>query len=571
MRKPRSLSSRMPKSVAALRRYHAKRNLAVSGEPAGSSRVKATGQGGRFRFVIQKHDASRLHYDLRLEMDGVYKSWAVPKGLPLKPGEKSLAVEVEDHPLDYGDFEGTIPAGNYGAGTVMLWDRGLYTVDSGPPIGALRRGKVHFRLEGEKCSGEWTLVRMKTTDADRANWLVIRNSGGAKTTAIKTQGRDVSVKTGRSLQEIADGAAAKNRRAPTAKTAKRVPAAAPAAVATAAGKSRQTRGSKKNAAALRFIEPMKVLGVGAVPAGDWLLEVKFDGFRALALVENGRADLWSRNEKLLSSDYPSLVEALSRLSCRSAIVDGEIVALDENGKPTFQLLQNARRGVVRAPLFFYAFDLLHLDGRSLLNEPIEQRKAALAALLSDAPEAIKLSPVFRKAPAEFLSEMRRKGFEGLVAKTPHSLYEPGRRSGTWIKCRISHEQEFVIGGFTPPGGSRSHFGAILVGYYEGKELLFAGKVGTGFDGKSLKSLHAMFTKHAQTECPFANLPRPRSSRFGQGMSASAMREVTWLEPRFVAQIKFSEWTRDGLLRQPVFLGLREDKDARDVTREPVAD
>jgi bifunctional non-homologous end joining protein LigD len=316
-------------------------------------------------------------------------------------------------------------------------------------------------------------------------------------------------------------------------------------------------GAKKNAAPLAFVEPMKVLGVAAVPAGEWLLEVKFDGFRALAIIENGKAELWSRNEKNLSGDYPALAEALEHLPCDNAILDGEIVALDDAGRPAFQLLQNARQGGGRVPTLFYAFDLLHLDGRPLMTVPIEERKASLAALLADAPEKLRLSPVFKKDPAEFLADIKRRGFEGIVAKTPGSFYEPGRRSGAWLKCRVAHEQELVIGGYTAPAGARKFFGAILVGYYDGKRLIYAGKVGTGFDRRKLKELHAQFKRLQRADSPFA--------RF-----SGSQRGVTWLKPELVAQIKFSEWTQDGLLRQPVFLGLRDDKAAEEVTREPLA-
>lgn len=311
---------------------------------------------------------------------------------------------------------------------------------------------------------------------------------------------------------------------------------------------------------------MKALGVSELSGDDWLLEIKYDGYRALGIKRGSEVELWSRNEKPLTASYPEVTQAIAKLSCRSAILDGEIVALDPEGRPTFQLLQGRDTGRERPPILYYVFDLLHLDGRSLLGEPIERRKELLEALIKSAPEAIRFSPIFQQSPDVLLEEVRRRGLEGIIGKRRGSLYEPGRRSGTWAKKRIAVDQEFVIGGYTPPQGGRTHFGALLVGFYEAGQLLYAGKVGTGFNGKLLQSLHARFRKIETEQCPFANLPT-KKPRFGQGMTAGAMREVKWLKPEMIAQIKFSEWTRDAMLRQPVFLGLREDKRARDVVRE----
>lgn len=565
-RRPRS----EPTSARLLRRYHAKRNLAESGEPGGEKAMPSAA-AAVFRYVIQKHDATRLHYDLRLEMDGVYKSWAVPKGLPTTPGEKSLAVEVEDHPLDYGTFEGTIPKGNYGAGTVMVWDRGFYTVEGGDPVRALRRGKVHFALAGDKCRGEWTLVRMRHAD-EKVNWLVIKNHDTSTEEPIASDGRDRSVQTGRTLDEIAANKPARKTRGKRAAVQTK----------SAQKKSREkpdvrdepvpgVNSADDSGASLSdgYVEPMKALGVKEIPAGrEWLLEVKFDGYRALAILKDGRATLWSRNRNDLSSAYPEIVAALEKLKCRDAILDGEIVAMDAEGRPSFQQLQGlGQAGEQRPPLFYYVFDLLRQKGETYLQRPIEERKEALAQMLKKAPDALRVSPVFRERPTALMEEARRKGLEGIVAKQPGSLYEPGQRSGAWLKCRLAHEQEFVIGGYTPPGGSRPHFGAILVGYYDGDDLVYCGKVGSGFNGKLLASLHAKFDRIRTDKCPFANLPMPRKPRFGLGMTANEMRAVTWLKPKLVAQIHFNEWTRDSMLRQPVFLGLREDKSAHEVVRE----
>lgn len=316
-----------------------------------------------------------------------------------------------------------------------------------------------------------------------------------------------------------------------------------------------------------FIPPMKALGVAAVPQGTaarWHCEIKFDGYRAIALLNGRKAGLWSRNRKPL--DYPELLPALAGLKCRSAVLDGEIVALDDKGHTHFQTLQGRDLGE-RPPIVFYVFDLLQLNGRSLLAEPIETRQERLRKLVGRDRATLKLSPSFAVEPAVFFETVKRQGLEGMVLKQHGSRYEPGRRSGAWLKVKRVNEQEFVIGGFTPPQHSREHFGAILVGYYEGKTLRYDGKVGSGFDRELLATLHARFQRLKRAQCPFANLPLPRHARFGTGMTPAVMRTVTWLRPQLVAQIKFAEWTAERLLRQPVFLGLRKDKPASAVTRE----
>ena len=308
------------------------------------------------------------------------------------------------------------------------------------------------------------------------------------------------------------------------------------------------------------------LGVTVVPPGSWRLEIKFDGYRAIAALRGGRARLWSRNHRSLTEDYPEIVEAFGDIRCRDAMLDGEIVALDEKGISRFQLLQQRAMQNLRPPIFYYAFDLLELDGESLLQKPIEQRQQALQKLLRSAPDALRISPVFTLDPADFFQEIRRRGLEGIVAKATGSLYEPGRRSGAWMKCRITAEQEFVIGGFSPPRGSRSHFGALLLGYYAGDKLLYAGKVGSGFNEALLASLFGKFKERVLPACPFSNLPMSYQSH-GQAMTASEMKKVTWVRPDLVCQVRFAEWTDEDLLRQPVFLGLRRDKDPQEVVRE----
>lgn len=340
----------------------------------------------------------------------------------------------------------------------------------------------------------------------------------------------------------------------------------PSAPETLKSKRRSVAKPAVAAEPVRYVEPMKALGVGEISSDGWLLEIKYDGYRALGIKEGNKAELWSRNEKSLTESYPEIAAALGKLRCQDAIIDGEVVALDAEGRPTFQLLQGRDAGEERPPIYYYVFDLLHRDGRSLLQEPIEERKAELGRLMKGVPDPIRLSAVFQQTPDVLLEAVRQQKLEGIIGKRRGSLYEPGRRSGAWVKKRISVDQEFVIGGYTPPRGGRTHFGALLVGFYDGETLMYAGKVGTGFNSKLLASLHQRFKKLESSTCPFGNLPTKRP-RFGLGMTASAMREVTWLRPELVAQIRFSEWTRDAMLRQPVFLGLREDKRAREVVRE----
>jgi bifunctional non-homologous end joining protein LigD len=322
--------------------------------------------------------------------------------------------------------------------------------------------------------------------------------------------------------------------------------------------------SRSGSASPQFITPMKALGVPGLPPDDaWHGEIKFDGYRAIAIHDGSTAALWSRNRKPL--DYPSLLAALAKLRCTSAVLDGEIVALDAKGNSRFQLLQNHAEG--GGAVVYYVFDLLQLNGRSLLDMPIEQRRKLLEKFIGKAKGAVRLSPMFAVPPAKLLAVAKASGLEGIILKRRESLYEAGQRSGAWLKVKNINEQEFVIGGFTPPQHSRQSFGALLVGYYQGGKLRYAGKVGSGFNGALLRSLHARLLAKARQTCPFCDLPLERKSRFGTGMPLSEMAKVTWVKPDLVAQVKFTEWTNDGLLRQPVFLGLRKDKPAKQVRRE----
>ena len=537
----------------ALVEYARKRDFKKTAEP-GAIRSK----GGERRFVIQKHAASRLHYDFRLELDGVLKSWAVPKGVPWTKGEKRLAVQVEDHPVSYLNFEGTIPKGQYGGGTVMVWDLGTFVTDVKSPIQELEHGKLHFRLEGKKLWGEWYLVQLRGS----TQWLLIKGGNDLKPISKKLD--DTSALSGKTMQQLSGNGAvwqsnsnhAKNSF--QAKIAKKV---APAAKVKKTGKS-------KALMPMKFIEPMKAQLQEAPPAGkDWIYEIKFDGFRALACISSGKVHLYSRNEKSFDGKFPEILEAVGALELEDAILDGEIVALDAKGVSSFQLLQALDTGEKRPDIYFYVFDLLRFGGKDLRHQNLVERKARLEKLLSGQHGLIRYSASLGDAAKPLLKQAQKLGLEGLIGKRKTSIYEAGRRSGAWIKLKLHQEQEFVIGGFTDPEGSRSHFGALLVGFYENKKLQFCGRVGTGFNEKLLRNLHEQFGEIGREECPFFNLPEKRPGRYGAGVTASEMKRCHWLKPELVCQIKFSEWTRDDKLRQPVFLGLREDKNAHEVVRE----
>ncbi len=546
-----------------LAEYKKKRNFSVTAEPSGKPLPKLV--KGACRFVIQKHDASRLHYDFRLEMDGVLKSWAVPKGLPWEKGEKHLAVEVEDHPVEYATFEGIIPQGQYGGGTVMVWDRGQYHV------------------YGEKAKGEWALIRTRM-DGGKTQWLLLKSGTSLKPLSKKRD--DESVKTGRTMAQIAaqkDAEWQSNRKddaKPNLKSRiKEALKKKDERREEGEPKAEKTRGrpsaaslpkelAKLPAAKPRFVDPMKPRLLDAPPAsGDWSYELKFDGIRACAIKDGGKVSLISRNGNELRARYPEVAGAVKSLAVDECVIDGEVVALDEEGRSSFQLLQGLEMEGRKSPICFYIFDLLQLNGRSLLGLPLVSRKEVLTNVCEGAGDPIRYSGEIGGDARSLLAEVKRRGLEGLIGKLRDSVYEPGRRSGAWIKLKCLNEQEFVIGGFTPPQGARQHFGAVLVGYYEKKKFLFAGKVGTGFYTKSLASLHKKLKSEKRNDCPFADLPSKQGGEWVQGITPAMMRKIEWVNPVFVCQVKFAEWTRDGKLRQPVFLGLRDDKSPTQVVRE----
>ena len=548
-----------------LKAYKQKRNFSRTSEPPG--RPRSSKKSRSPIFVVQKHAATRLHYDFRLEMQGVLKSWAVPKGFPTERGDRRLAIEVEDHPLEYGGFEGTIPEGNYGAGTVMLWDSGTYEVPHQAPMAALAAGKLHLILKGKKLRGEWHLVRTHRNNGSKPQWLLMKTGSDIKPFSEYAENR--SVLSHRTLESIAKGG---ERQWQSNRAAKRNHRSQTRTRGSKQTNSAQT-GSEKDQLRFpdlraRFVEPMKALLVDKLPKGsEWIYEIKFDGIRALAIKRNNTVHLVSRTAKDMTAKYPNVIKAIQSLPASECVLDGEIVALDAEGRPSFQLLQRYQMaGARKAPLYYYVFDLITMNGKDLTSLPLLKRKRLAETLVKDLSKNVRFSANLNAPPGRLITQMQQRGLEGLIAKQKNSNYEPGRRSGVWQKFKWTNEQEFVIGGYTPPKGSRKHFGAILVGYYEGNNLLFAAKVGTGFNEKLLASLMEKFRNFITANCPFANLPEKPGSH-GRGLTRGEMARCTWLTPRFVCQVRFAEWTRDNHLRQPAFLGLREDKDPKEVKRE----
>ena len=562
----------------ALTEYKRKRDFKKTAEPSGGKALPKQVRGAS-RFVIQKHDASRLHYDFRLQMEGVLKSWALPKGLPWAKGEKHLAVEVEDHPIEYEMFEGIIPQGQYGGGTVMVWDRGAYYVYGEQPLKSLKEGRLHLVLAGEKSQGEWTLVRIRGREGEKNTWLIIKTGDSVKPPSKKSD--DQSVKTGRTMKQIGEqrdaewesgrregGTSEKSAFKSRIKAALKKKDQKQSAGENEAPPEAQRALKKLPSAKPRFIEPMKAKLVDDPPThGHWLYELKFDGIRAIAIKDGRKVSLISRNGNKLDARFPEVREAVQKIPVTECVLDGEVVALDAEGRSSFQLLQALEMEGRKAPLRFYVFDLLQLNGRGVTNLPIEQRKELLANICENVSDPIYYSGEISGDVNSLLAEVKKRGLEGLIGKERGSTYESGRRSGAWIKIKSLNEQEFVIGGYTPPSGSRKHFGAILVGYYNKGNLRFAGKVGTGFTEKLLSTLHKKFRDQERDDCPFVDLPSKQGGAWVQGITPSMMKKMHWVNPKFVAQIKFAEWTRDGKLRQPVFLGLREDKKASEVRRE----
>jgi bifunctional non-homologous end joining protein LigD len=547
----------------SLAKYRKKRDFSETSEPAGNARHKR-GQ----RYVIQKHDASHLHYDFRLELNGVLLSWAVPKGPTLDPSVKRLAVQTEDHPIEYSGFEGTIPEGAYGGGTVMLWDRGTWEPE-GNAEQAYKKGHLKFQLHGEKLKGGWHLVRTQRGGEKQKQWLLFKAQDEAArpgdTTLLEKENK--SVQSGRDLPEIAASKRAvwtpkkraSSAQTPAKKRAKGTQAPAPEATAGLTPKASGVQGAKR-APLPRKIEPELATLVGETPTdANFVHEVKFDGYRVLARIDHQQVQLFTRNGEDWTVRMPSLAQALAKLTVTCALLDGELVALDAKGLSDFQLLQNSFSGKTRAPLAYYAFDLLHLDGFDLRAAPLLARKAKLKELLDTLPKAaaqiVRYSDHVQGNGAKFFAQAAKLGLEGVVSKRADSPYRAGRGKD-WQKSKSGARQEFVIVGFTEPGGSRSHLGALLLGVRREKSIVYAGKVGTGFSERSLKDLHERLSA--------LDIPKPKLEHAPRGAD---IRGVHWVKPKLVAEVSFTGMTQDGLLRHPTFKGLREDKPAKDVVLE----
>ena len=472
--------------------YNKKRDFDVTREPAGKP-AKKKGHA----FVVQEHAATRHHYDFRLEHDGVLKSWAVPKGPSMIAGDKRLAVEVEDHPVSYGHFEGEIPEGEYGAGSVRLWDEGTWEpvgdVDAG-----LKKGELKFRLEGQRLHGGFVLVRLRARgDERRNNWLLIHERDSASAAAVT---------------------AAKSAKLP------------------------------------RDLEPALCTLVKEVPEGkDWVYETKLDGYRFLGVRDGDDVRLITRNGKDWSEKFPHIVEDLRKLPSERFVVDGELCAIDDGRKSSFQNLQNALRGGRDQHLRYFLFDLLFRDDEDIREQPLLERKKSLEVLIGRHAKQIELVKHVAARGEDVFTAARDAGLEGIVAKRVDSKYQSGKRTTDWLKIRCDKRQELVIVGFSAPKGSRTGLGALLLGVYDGDTLRYAGRVGTGFSDAVRGELFAALKK------------REVKSAAAEGVVRT--RDVTWVKPEMVAEVRFTEWTRDGHLRHPVFLGLRLDKSAADVVRE----
>jgi len=531
----------------ALEEYRKKRDFSKTPEPAGEPRP-----AGGSSYCIQKHAATRLHYDFRLELDGVLLSWAVPKGPSFDPRDKRLAAHVEDHPVEYGSFEGVIPEGEYGAGAVVLWDRGSWAPVVDPHL-ALKKGELKFELHGEKLRGRWALVKIKGDDPKA--WLLVKDKDEHARSSVEfdvVSARPESVLSGRGLAEVA----AERDRLWHSKAVRPDGQVDPGGPAEGEGGERLRLAEIAGAARgpLQRTQPLALATiVETPPAGDeWLHEIKHDGYRIVARIEEGEVRLVSRNGKDWTKEFPQVARAVGRLPAGTALLDGEVAAVLPSGATSFQALQ--RRADGSAPLVYFVFDLLHLDGWDLRGARLEERKRVLGRLLAGAPETLRFSDHVRGMGLEFFEQARQAGLEGVVSKRADAPYREGR-GGDWRKAKCRLSQEVVIGGWTLPSDGRHSIGALHVGFHEDGQLLYAGKVGSGFSERLLEDLLRRLEARRRDDSPFASVP------------AEMRRGAHWVEPDLVAQVEFTQWTDEGRMRQPVFLGLREDRDARHVVRE----
>lgn len=556
----------------SLSEYKKKRSFNNTPEPEGKTRKTGTS----LKFVIQKHQASSLHYDFRLEMEGVLKSWAVPKGPSLNPSDKRLAMMVEDHPYEYRTFEGIIPKGNYGAGTVIVWDDGTYEpidkagnkITEKELLKQLKAGNFHIIMKGKKIRGEYTLVHLKRDNMENG-WLLIKIKDGYANEKDITK-EDKSIQSGMTLEQVAKNSNRKwisNKKSSGGTKKPSSPSVEKNTVQEADQKSAAKSSTKKNpskavslknigkkSARLTNVKPMlATLTNEAFDDANWVYEIKFDGYRAIADINNGKVTLHSRNLLSFNTKFKPIVEALEELDL-NAIIDGEIIALNEDGKIDFQQLQ-AYQKTGEGTLVFYVFDILWLDGNDLRELTLLERKEILKQVLPD-HDSIRYSDHVEGDGKKFYELAEKEGLEGIMAKRADSNYITNNRSSSWLKIKTSKRQEAIICGFTKGRGSRKYFGSLVLGIMDGKELKYIGQTGSGFDESLLSDIHKKLKKLVTDECPFKTKPK-------------TPQPATWVKPQMICEVKFQEWTREGSMRHPIFMGIRNDKKPGEVSREKV--
>jgi bifunctional non-homologous end joining protein LigD len=509
-----------------LEKYNRKRNFERTGEPEGKLEGKP-GQtpenpGERLRFAVQHHLAKRDHYDLRLEWDGVLLSWAVPRGPSFNPRDRRLAIQVEDHPVEYRNFEGTILKGEYGGGTVMLWDEGFWEPQADVDEG-LDKGLLKFALKGRRLKGKWVLIRLKSKeDGDKNNWLLLKEKDEYSRNDDGISGFSTSVRTGRTMKEIEEGAPGKIAKNPFDRVD------------------------------VQLAKPAENVPKG----GDWLYELKYDGYRIIAYIENNGVRLVTRNGHDYTGKFHDIAYSLiDWAGGRAMVLDGEMVVTDAKGRTDFQALQSYMRNPGGKKLTYIIFDLLALDGKDMRKNSLAERKEMLEELMKDAPGNLFYSKHVRENGEACYLAACKSGMEGIIGKKADSVYS-GTRNGDWIKLKCDKRQEFVIGGYTLSDKKTSGVSSLLLGVYEGDELIYAGRAGTGFTVRSMKELAEKFEVIKRKNSPFKQAPAPKKNE-----------NITWLEPVLVAEVRFTQWTEDNLLRQASFKGLRTDKDPKDIRRE----
>jgi len=530
-----------------LKAYQKKRNFKKTPEPVG----KLNASQKKDLYLIQKHAASHLHYDFRLELNGVLKSWAIPKGPSLDPSIKRLAVHVEDHPLAYGSFEGTIPQGEYGGGTVMLWDQGTWTTKENREA-SYKKGHMTFTLHGKKLQGTWTLLKIKNNPK---NWLLIKlpdKYARAESDGDILEEKPLSVLSQQSIDEIAK----KHAKTWTSNNTVTTKSPKKNLKNPALKKLLSSFTNKKKSAQPSRINPTLATLVDQAPTGNtWLHELKFDGYRLICFSKKNSIKLLTRNHQDWTHKINSIVMALEKLKLGNTILDGELVALDEKGNIDFQTLQNTLHTNSLAPLYYYVFDIIYYDGFDLTSVPLLERKKLLSALLkSSTSDVIHYSDhTIGNGPLVFKNACKHN-LEGIVSKEISSTYSQNR-SQQWLKVKCNKRQEFVIGGYTAPQGTREYFGSLLLGFYAtNKKFVYCGHVGTGFTQKSLAAVHKLLQKNQTSKMPFSSKP-------------PTLKNVTWVKPKILVEVEFSQWTQEGRLRHPSFKGLRKDKSPTEVTLE----